>query len=193
MEALDRIESQMSPAGETAWFCLRSQQKREHIAAANLRQLSGLEVCSPRLRSRKLTRRGPVWFTESLFPNYLFVRFDLRHRLDEIKYVMGVSQIIHFGNRYPVIPDAVMAELRENFSETELKLFAEVPDEGEEVTITDQALYGLQAVVLRVLPATQRVQVLLELLGRTTTVELKLQSIVAERRSFGRTLLAVAA
>src|SRR5258708_12312989 len=59
-----------------AWFCLRAQPKREHIAAACLRQTCEVEVFCPRLRFRKLTSRGPVWFIEAMFPGYLFARFD---------------------------------------------------------------------------------------------------------------------
>ena len=61
-----------------SWFCLRAQPKREHIAAACLRQISEVEVFSPRVRFRKHTNRGPVWFVESMFPGYLFARFDYR-------------------------------------------------------------------------------------------------------------------
>src|SRR5260370_33331325 len=59
-----------------AWFCLRAQPKREHIAAACLRQTCEVEVFCPRLRFRQLTSRGPVWFIEAMFPGYLFARFD---------------------------------------------------------------------------------------------------------------------
>lgn len=178
--------------GDRSWFCVRSQPKREHIAAANLKQISGIEVFNPRLRCRKSTRRGLVMFVESLFPNYLFARVA-PEALEDVKFAAGVSYIVHFGNRYPVIPENVMQELKDNFSQCESQLFLEVPDEGEQVTITDQALYGLQAVVLRVMPAKERVQVLLEMLGRTATVELNLRSVVAERHSLARTFSVFAA
>jgi transcriptional antiterminator RfaH len=58
------------------WFCLRSQVKREHLAAACLRQYPEVEAFCPRVRFRKRTTRGPVWFVESMFPGYLFARFD---------------------------------------------------------------------------------------------------------------------
>src|SRR5271166_6904013 len=69
------------------WFCLKAQPKREHIAAACLRQISEVEAFCPRVRFRKRTNRGPVWFVEPMFPGYLFARFDygayhwrIRHR-----------------------------------------------------------------------------------------------------------------
>src|SRR5436190_16836082 len=54
------------------WICIRSHLKREHIAAANLRQIQGVEVFNPQLRLLRLTCRGRAWRVESLFPNYIF-------------------------------------------------------------------------------------------------------------------------
>ena len=50
------------------WFCVRCQTKREHIAAGHLRELLGVEVFCPRLRYRKATRRGKIWWMEPMFP-----------------------------------------------------------------------------------------------------------------------------
>src|SRR5579883_1576830 len=74
-----------------AWYCIRSKPKHEHIAARNLRRLRQVEVFNPRFRLRKITRRGPAWVTESLFPNYLFVRFPFHQMLDEVRFTHGVS------------------------------------------------------------------------------------------------------
>ena len=57
-------------------FCLRAEPKREHLAAVSLRRLFGIACLSPRLRFRKLTQRGAIWFVEAMFPGYLFARFS---------------------------------------------------------------------------------------------------------------------
>lgn len=175
-----------------SWFCVRSQPKREHIAAANLCRLKDLEIFNPRLRSRKLTVRGPVWMTESLFPNYLFARFSFETRLDDVKYTPGVSHVVHFGHRYPTVPEYLVKDLRQNFGEEELQLSTNVPEQGDQVTVTDRAFFGLQATVLRVMPARQRVQVLLEMLGRTTMAELSLKSVIPQNRPLPQSLLSAA-
>jgi transcriptional antiterminator RfaH len=164
------------------WFCLRSQPKREHIAARNLKVLGEVELFSPRLRTRKITRRGPIWFVESLFPNYLFARFPFAALIEEVKFTPGISHIVHFGGRYPAIPAGVITELQEQFREEDLQLGSATPDAGDLVTVTEPKFFGLQAKVLRILPARERVQVLLEMLGRTAVVELNLSSVVPENR-----------
>lgn len=183
------LDGTSTTIGEHVWFCIRSQPKREHIAARNLSHLHKLEFFNPQLRQRKLTRRGPVWFVESLFPNYLFVKFALREMLEEVKFTPGVSHVVHFGDRYPVVPDRVIEELQKNFDGDHLLLSPESPSEGDDVTVTDPRFFGMEATVLRVLPAKQRVQVLLDMLGRTTLVELSLSQVMAQARQLPRNLV----
>lgn len=155
---------------QPAWFCLRSQPKREHIAAAHLRAIEGIEVFNPRLRLRKATRRGPVTFVEALFPNYLFARFDLSHSLNAVKHSPSVSSVVHFGLQIPVIPDGVIADLKEELDGEGICEGDRSIEEGDEVTIEYGPFLGMHAVVLRVLSPHQRVEVLLEMLGRSTPV-----------------------
>jgi transcriptional antiterminator RfaH len=166
------------PEEPRAWFCLRTQPKHEHIAAANLRLLPDVEVFNPRIRYRRSTRRGPVWFTESLFPSYLFARFDWRLCLRQIHHAAGVSTVVHFGSRWPTLPDAAIADLKTAVGEQELRLIDATPQPGEEIQISGGAFHGLNAIVSRLVPARERVAVLLEFLGRQTMVEVPLQSVV---------------
>ena len=168
------------PAGEGApgWFALRSQRKHEHIAAGHLRQIAGVQVFLPRLRFRRKTRRGAAWVTEALFPNYLFARFDWKTQLRRIHHVPGVAGVIHFGDRWPTIPDDVMAELHRLFGAEQLHIVPETPAVGDAVVIAGGALDGLTAIVSSVMPGRARVQVLLEFLGRQTCVELPLEQAV---------------
>jgi transcriptional antiterminator RfaH len=167
-----------SPRSSPAWFCIRSQPKREHIAARHLRQLAGVAVLLPRIRFRRSTRQGPVWVTEALFPNYLFARFDWRARLRQVHHAPGVAGVVHFGDRWPTVPAEAIEELERRLGGAEV---CEVPAAfaaGETVRISGGAFHGLEAVVQQVMPGRQRVQVLLEFLGRQTTVEAETSSLV---------------
>src|ERR1019366_10115934 len=90
---------------------LRIQPKHEHIAAAHLEREPGIEGYLPSIRVKRATRRGQVWFTEALFPNYLFARFDLAACLRQVCSSRGVRGVVHFGDRWPVVPEAVIEEL----------------------------------------------------------------------------------
>src|SRR6202008_1357728 len=82
---------------EPAWYCLRSQPKHEHIAAAHLRMLEHVTVFCPRIRFKRKTRQGPAWVTEAMFPGYLFALFELAEMHRQVRYAHGVSGIVQFG------------------------------------------------------------------------------------------------
>jgi transcriptional antiterminator RfaH len=163
-----------------AWFCVRSQPKHEHIAAAHLKREPGIEVYLPRIRFKRATRRGPVWFTEALFPNYLFARFDLAASLRQVCHAQGVRGVVHFGDRWPIVPEAVVEELRVTLGGDAVHVIREELQPGETVQIAGGVFHGLRAVITRVMPSRERVAVLLEFLGRQTTVELPNEALIRE-------------
>jgi transcriptional antiterminator RfaH len=156
----------------SAWYCVRSQPKHEHIATANLRRHLDLDVFHPRIRFKRATKRGPVWTTESLFPNYLFARFDWKAHLSNVQHTGGVAGVVHFGTFWPTVPADVVAELQQNVGEDETRIIEETLRIGEEIHVVGGSFDGFRAIVTRVIPARQRVAVLLEFLGRQTVVEL---------------------
>ena len=161
------------------WFCVRSQPKHEHIAAARLRE-GGVEVFLPRIRFKKGSARGPVWVTEALFPNYLFARFDWEKSLRFVRHASGVSTVVSFGANVPRVPPEVIGELRRNVGEKELHVLPEEFAPGEEVQISGGAMHGLNAVITQVMPAKQRVKVLLSFLGQQVTVEVGKTAVIKD-------------
>jgi transcriptional antiterminator RfaH len=169
------------PANQSAWFCLCSQPKHEHIAAGHLRQIPNVEVFLPRIRFRRKTQRGAVWFTEALFPGYLFAHFNLHRDLRRVHHAPGVRGVIHFGDRWPTLSDETMTDLRRLFGADELQVIHSTPEIGDAVGIAGGIFHGLRGVVTQVMPGRERVQVLLHFLGRQTMVELPLDQAVTER------------
>jgi len=173
---------QLSLLHDPAWFCLRSQPKREHLAAAHLRHLEGVEAFCPRLRFRRVTVRGRVWFTEALFPGYLFARFVAAESLRLVRYSMAVSGVLHFAGRVPVISDSEVARLRALLGEDETKVIDEPLRSGEEVEIASGPFRGFEAMVTRVMPAKERVRILLEFLGQKREVDIGMDLVDRPRR-----------
>jgi transcriptional antiterminator RfaH len=170
------VDSSVStePAGkkQVAWFCVRTHAKHEHIAAAQLRQEADIEVFLPRIRYKRSTRSGMAWVTEALFKDYLFARFDLDSMLRRVQAARSVRGVVHFGYRWPAIPDSAVAELQAAMGGQDVRQVEETLRPGDMVHIGAGPMDGLEAVVTRVMPARERVAVLLEFLGRQTMVEL---------------------
>lgn len=164
-----------------AWYCARTKAKHEHIAAANLRKNLNLEVFNPRLQVERATQRGVIRVIEPLFPCYLFVRCVLEERLDEIQYAGGINGLVRFGGKIPPVPDAVIEKLEECFLADDPMPVESRLAPGDEVAVIEGAFSESRAFVLRVMPARRRVQVLLDILGRPTPVEVDRESVVLER------------
>jgi transcriptional antiterminator RfaH len=175
-----------------AWYCARTKPKHEHIVAAGLKRNLGLDVFHPRLRIERSTRRGVVRVIEPLFPCYVFVRCNIGECLDTIRYVNGVSSLVHFGQRIPIVPDQVVEELRQCFESQEPMDVEDQLLAGTEVTVGEGAFHGFNGIVLRVLPAKQRVQILLDFLGGTTLVEVDRKSLISDNRNMADRLPALA-
>jgi transcriptional antiterminator RfaH len=168
------------PLFTAAWHCIRTQPKSEHIAAAHLRVLDEVEVYCPRLRFRRMTRRGPVWFAEALFPGYLFARFVPAGSQQEVAGARGVSTLVRFGGEPATLPDEAIAEMRAQMGEEECRTLDCELREGGQVTITAGVFMGLTTVVTELRPAQERVRVLMEFLGECREVEVAKSNLLPE-------------
>lgn len=167
------------PAPPLDWFCLRTQTKREHIAAAILAKIESVEVFCPRISQIKKTRTGKKRFVEAMFPGYIFAKFSLRDNYRRVIHTQGVSQLVQQGERR-ALPDQLIEDLRASVPEG----IIEAPDlsivPGAQVKFSSGSLQGLNGKVLAQLSATNRIQVLLEFLGNEITVAVSADDILLD-------------
>jgi transcriptional antiterminator RfaH len=164
---------------EPVWFCLKTQPKREHLAATALRRHFGVECFSPRLRFRRMTQRGPVWFVEAMFPGYLFAKFaySTQHRAVENSH--GIRGIVRFGDRLATLPENIVTALQSRVGSEEIVTLDCSIKIGQSVQIIDGPFQGLEAVVTHLLPARERIRVLFDFLGRSVEMEVSTAKVLA--------------
>jgi transcriptional antiterminator RfaH len=153
------------------WFCLRAESKREHVAATALRRRFGIECLSPRLRFRKLTRRGPVWFVEAMFPGYVFAKFVYSSLYRAVESSHGVRGIVRFGDRLATVPENAVMALQTKGGAEEIVTLDLSLKIGQPVQFIEGPFEGLEVVITQLLPARERIRVLLEFLGRSMEME----------------------
>lgn len=170
-------------AGRPFWFCLKAAPKREHLAAKTLYRELQVQVVAPRIRFRKLTGRGPVWFVEAMFPGYLFAEFIYRELHRRVVHTPGVTGLVRFGDHVPTIEPATLEPLR--VATNEVITFDRQLEVGETVKIAEGPLQGFEAVITRLLPAAKRVQILLEFLGRGIEIAVHEPQIVSPKLRTG--------
>jgi transcriptional antiterminator RfaH len=165
------------------WFCLKAQPKHEHIAGMNLRRQMDVPCFSPRVRFRKATKRGAVWFVEAMFPGYLFAQFVYPKQHRQVQHLPGVQGIVQFGDYVATLDDLTIDALRQHAGEDAIVPIDTSLKVGQAVEITEGPMRGLEAVVTQVLPAKERIRVLLELLGGTIEAEIATPSVLPVRGS----------
>lgn len=170
-----------------AWYCVRCQTKREHIAAGHLRNVDDVEVFCPRLRYRKATRRGKIWWLEPLFPGYVLAKFNISEMERAVTFCQGVRGLVRFGAEIPAVPDSFVESLRNEVrarqdSHDEVFTVSPTIQIGDEVEIAHGPLQGMHGTIIAVPTATERVKILLEFLGQPQAVDLDLFSLLLPRR-----------
>ena len=172
----------MHPMEATAtlrWFCLRTQPKRERLAAVNLREQAGVDAFFPRIR-RDAPRRGLAGtLAEALFPGYLFARFTYAHEFRRVLATRGVAGVVSFGGPPPAVPDDVIAFLRAQVREAGRLGPAPVFAAGSWVRIAAGCFRELEGRVLHFDSRTERVRLLLTLLGRDLQISVPARQLAS--------------
>ena len=170
------------------WFCLRCQTKREHIAAGHLRELEGVEVFCPRLRYRKATRRGKIWWVEPMFPGYLLAKFNMAEMERAVTFCQGIRGLVRFGSEIPPVPESFVEAIkheirnRKGAEQDELVTLSPVIQIGDDVEVAFGPLQGMQGTVISVPSATERVKIIIEFLGNPQAIDMDLFSLLLPRR-----------
>jgi transcription antitermination factor NusG len=118
---------------------------------------------------RQWKNRCRVKIEQPLFPNYVFVRIDLRERVRVLK-VPGVISLVSCGRTPVPLSDAVIAAIRSAVVERTIQPHAYLVA-GERVRITTGAMAGMEGVLVRQ-KNNFRVVVTLEALMRSVAVEI---------------------
>ena len=166
----------------TGWFCVRAQTRREHAAALALQQRVGVEVFAPRILISRTRPGGGVMTSvaEALFPGYIFARFQYPHQLRHVVSTRGVTGVVSFGGEPPTVADGVIeflrAQLRRAGAADPLPVFPA----GAWVRVASGCFRDLEGRVLAFDPQTERVRVLLSLLGREIQVSVPAHQLVNE-------------
>jgi transcriptional antiterminator RfaH len=165
---------------ELGWYALKASPKKEHLAAQLLGRTMEMEAFCPRLRYTKRTKRGPVKFVEALFPGYLFVRTELKDNYRRIMATGGVTGLVRYGENVPAVPDAFIEQLRERLDGDIQEEPEVVLEPGQAVTIVEGPFKDWNAVVSGLVPARDRVAILLDFLGQTLELKVTPESLMID-------------
>lgn len=142
----------------------------ERKVVANLNR-QGFDVYFPRYLKRRSHAGKVEMVAAALFPRYVFVAIDLAHQpWRVIRSTIGVVQLVCHGERPAPLAADVITDLRKREDDRGLvQLDRAIFREGEKVRVIGGAFYDHLG-IFDSASDSQRVSVLLDLLGRKVRV-----------------------
>jgi len=131
------------------WHAVHTKPRQEAVAEVFLSQ-SGIETFYPRIAPGK-----------SLFPGYIFTKFDEETQLRLVKYSKGVSSIVSFGDKPASVDEALIDEIKARMKDGLVQLVPPSFAKGESVEIKEGPLEGIRGVFDSRIRASDRVVILL--------------------------------
>lgn len=162
------------------WHVAKTRPRAEAKAAFHLER-QGFEVYLPRFLRRVRHARKTSWQPRPLFPSYLFVAlYSAQQRWRAINSTLGVDHLICDNNGPVPVPHGIVENIRSEEDERGLLMT------GSKVSFKKDTEVEIMAGAFadhigRFICATddERGLILLTLLGRQVTAEIKLGSITA--------------
>lgn len=162
--------------GGLRWYLIRTKPRKESVVERHIGDL-GLEVFLPWLRSRRRIGTRYQWVLTPLFPSYLFCRLDLILSGKAARYTPGVKDFVRFGSRMAEVGEEVIAAIRDRCPGGVAEFKPRPYRVGEPVLIREGPFAGLGAIFEQEMVGSERVAILLELLGRQTRLVLSSEMI----------------
>ena len=157
------------------WYCVRAKPRAENAAVQSINTIEGVEVFFPKTIPQRKKTSTPA---QALFPGYIFARFDPILNLRAVHFSHGVAYVLRRNLKPDPVDSQIIEDLR---NATSVNGLLEIPDRphhvGSEVTITEGLFKGGNGMVTRLIPARERVKLLLEFLGRPTVIEIDENSL----------------
>ena len=156
------------------WLAVHCKPRQEMIAQENLLR-QGYAVYLPRVQNSRRLRGQWIDVVVALFPRYLFIQIDPAiSSIAPVRSTRGVVGLVNFGGQPTVIADAIIEGIRqrENAATGLHQQHRPIFNAGEYVKLVDGPLAGLDAVFAEE-DGCARVNVLLELLGKTHKMNVK--------------------
>jgi transcriptional antiterminator RfaH len=151
------------------WYAIYTKPQCEESVSLRLRD-AGIEVLSPRIRSKKYYRGKFEYVIEPLFKSYIFAFFDNDTHHHMIRYTRGVKYIV--GKDHPIIvPQEIIDIMREQMEGDIITPKQENLSKGDRVVIREGPFVSFYGIFQHPVPGRDRVVILLEALNSRLEVE----------------------
>jgi transcriptional antiterminator RfaH len=153
------------------WYVVQTKPADEHRVETHLINQK-IETFLPLFETHQYYNGKMIQRIKALFPNYLFVRFDLNLHYYKVKWTRGVNKILGTGDGPVSISEKVIQTIRGRVGEDNLVRLEEEWKEGDFVQITSGPFKELMAIFQKKMSDNGRVRILLSLIGADIPVQI---------------------
>jgi transcription elongation factor/antiterminator RfaH len=153
------------------WYVVRTKPKNEKLACHYLEQ-HNITTFLPWMETSQCNTGKEMKTFIPLFPNYIFVQFDVMQNYPLVKWGKGVNTILGFGKNPTPIADEVISILKSRTDDEHIVKRAYNFNCNDQIRITSGPLKDLLGIFERWVSDSGRVRILLNLIGYQPRVEL---------------------
>ena len=153
------------------WYVIQTKPKKEAEATSYL-STKGVEMFSPLMETFALRNGGMNKQFKPLFPGYLFGKFDLERNYPLVRWARGVKKVLGFGGYPTSISEEIVEIIKERTDTEGIVRVKQNFKANDVIRIKTGPLKDLLAIFERWVSDTERVRILLNLIGYQPAVEI---------------------
>lgn len=144
------------------WYVINTNPRQEDRAESNLR-FWGIETFLPKFIERRTNpftgEITPV--VKSLFPRYLFAKFDIYSFLHKIRYTRGVRNIVSFGEIPTSVDESIIRFIQSRIGVDGFAILTAELKSGDEVVINEGLFKNLSGIFRSEINDSERIRIFL--------------------------------
>jgi transcription elongation factor/antiterminator RfaH len=144
------------------WYTIQTKAQQEDRAESNLNAW-GIETFVPRIKERRRSHYagGAAYLIKSLFPRYIFARFDVNLLLHKVSFTRGVHSVVRFGGTSVAVDDEVLTIMRSRLGADGFIKIGETFKAGDRVVIKAGPFKDFIGIFEREIGEADRIRILL--------------------------------
>lgn len=160
------------------WYLVRTKQQKEALVQLKLGEFVS-ETFLPRMRIQRLRSGALTETVTSLFPCYLFARFELESSLYRVLHTIGVAGVVCAGSTPSEVDSSIIEEINRRGENGIIELPPRIFNAGERVRLTDGPMEGFAGIFEQYRSGSKRVALLLNVVGASMKVVVPTASVTA--------------
>ena len=153
------------------WYVIQTKPKKEGETTSYL-STKGVEVFNPLMETFSPRNRKMEKVLKSLFPSYVFVKFDLEQNYNLVRWARGVKKVLGFGGYPSPVSDEVIGMIKQRTDGNGIIRKTCHFDSNDVIRVKSGPFKELLGTFDRWVSDSERVRILLNLIGYQPTIEL---------------------